>query len=259
MVPIGGMVAVMASTANAWAPPTSGQCKDGFARADGVAFSGHATCTGAVITATPPNMTAKYPRGNTTSGTTGGSNTTTLTTTQLPAHTHGGTALGVSGSPALTGAVTLTGSVGNGTLGLTNATVSGTGHTHGSGAMTAAITFSGTSVWMEEVTSSRTWPTSGYGYTFQGTGTGFSGPSGVTANARGTGASVLGSTAGPSSNVTVGLTGSVSNGTLAASNGTLATGVGTLDVSGSTDSSGTGSSYNSEPAYVEVVWVMRVK
>jgi hypothetical protein len=74
MVPIGGMVAVMPNThASAWQPPVSGAIKDGFMRADGSVVP---TCSDCTIPAgtTLPNMTTRYVKGSTTSGTTGGAN-----------------------------------------------------------------------------------------------------------------------------------------------------------------------------------------
>ena len=74
-VPIGGMVAIMPSThANAWQPPATGVIKDGFMRADG---NNVPACSDCIIPAgtAVPNMVTKYPRGNTTSGTAGGTNT----------------------------------------------------------------------------------------------------------------------------------------------------------------------------------------
>lgn len=120
-VPIGGMVTVMPNidAVNAWQPPASGVIKDGFMMADGTAItSGHVTsgCKLAVGTILP-NMTQKYPRGNTTSGTTGGNNlytpAGTNSTSNVPA-----SGLSFSGSP-------------------TSYSVSVPGHSHG---MTASST-----------------------------------------------------------------------------------------------------------------------
>jgi hypothetical protein len=94
-VPIGGMVAIMPSThANAWQPPVSGAIKDGFMRADGGTVP---TCSDCVIPAGTvlPNMTAKYPRGNTTSNLTGGGSNTqasNVTFASSPISTSGGAA-----------------------------------------------------------------------------------------------------------------------------------------------------------------------
>lgn len=88
-VPLGGIVPVAPAidATNAWQPPSSGVIKDGFMRADGTTISishrnaGCKLATGTVL----PNMVNRYPRGNTTSGSTGtGSNTVTLGTANIP-------------------------------------------------------------------------------------------------------------------------------------------------------------------------------
>jgi hypothetical protein len=81
-VPIGGMVTVMPTfNVNCWQPPATGVVKDGFMRADGGTVpAGCVIPVGTVL----PNMITKYPRGNTTSGTTGGANTVTLAANQIP-------------------------------------------------------------------------------------------------------------------------------------------------------------------------------
>jgi len=74
-VPIGGMIAVMPTTAGTWQPPTTGAIKDGFMRADGGSVPTCADCSipqGTVL----PDMRQRYAKGSNvgTSGTTGGSN-----------------------------------------------------------------------------------------------------------------------------------------------------------------------------------------
>jgi hypothetical protein len=109
-VPIGGLVAVMPSiqSTDAWQPPASGVIKDGFMRADGYTITAANVAAGCKLRGGTvlPNMTAKYLRGNTTSGSTGGANTqasSVAVATQpaftTPAHYHGkGTfAIGSSG------------------------------------------------------------------------------------------------------------------------------------------------------------------
>jgi len=91
-VPLGGMVVVMPHVdAAAWQPPASGSIKDGFMRADGTVITSTHVSQGCKFSAgaTLPSMMAKYPRGNTTSGATGGANTVTIASTNLPVHTHG--------------------------------------------------------------------------------------------------------------------------------------------------------------------------
>lgn len=80
MVPIGGMVAMMPAThANAWQPPADcSTIKDGFMRTSTAAGAACVvpTCADCVIPAgtTLPNMYQKYTRGGGTSGSTAGSN-----------------------------------------------------------------------------------------------------------------------------------------------------------------------------------------
>jgi hypothetical protein len=98
-VPVGGMVAVMPNidTTNAWQPPASGVIKDGFMRADGTTITqAHVNAgTRLVVGTVLPNMVGKYPRGNTTSGTTGGANTqesnvaATWPSYSVDGHSHG--------------------------------------------------------------------------------------------------------------------------------------------------------------------------
>lgn len=78
-VPIGGMVAVNPTmqASDAWQPPATGVIKDGFMRADGHTITAQNVTDGSMLRAGTilPNMVTKYPRGNTTSGSTGGANT----------------------------------------------------------------------------------------------------------------------------------------------------------------------------------------
>ena len=88
MVPVGGMVTVMPNIqgTDAWQPPATGVIKDGFMRADGHIITAQNVTDGSKLRAgtTLPNMIAKFPRGNTTSGTTGGNNTFKLSVLQIP-------------------------------------------------------------------------------------------------------------------------------------------------------------------------------
>lgn len=92
-IPIGGMVAVMnrnnslGALTGSWTPPATGAIKDGFMRADGGTVP---ACSDCVIPAgtTLPNMTNSYPRGNTTTGTTGGANTKDISHAHGISHVH---------------------------------------------------------------------------------------------------------------------------------------------------------------------------
>lgn len=92
-VPVGCMITAMPNidAVNAWQPPATGVIKDGFMRADGTIITASHISQGCklALNTVLPNMIQKYPRGNTTSGSTGGANTVTLTSDNLPIHTHG--------------------------------------------------------------------------------------------------------------------------------------------------------------------------
>jgi hypothetical protein len=83
--PLGSIIAITTGITGAMAVPASGSRSNGWQRADGAAIAGGSTLSG-----TTPNLSSSiYLRGATTYGGTGGSNTTLLTTAELPAHTHG--------------------------------------------------------------------------------------------------------------------------------------------------------------------------
>jgi len=243
-VPLGGLVAVMPNidVVIAWQPPATGEIKDGFMRADGTAITSTHKGLGCKLTVGTvlPNLTAKYLKGNTASGATGGSNTFT------PAGTNA-----ASNVPAL------------------------------------GLTFSGTSG-----TYSVSVP-SHYHNTFSLTagGQSFSGSASVVSNRANQPLVDTGNTASPPLNCTNIGGGSTSNyapgynWTVALNHTHLASSVtGTignqagssgdspLTASGSNTPAGTiigtataaaqvftGTQGNNEPAYVEVVWVIRVK
>jgi hypothetical protein len=211
MVPIGGMVAVMnrnnslVTLAGAWTPPATGVIKDGFMRADGGTVP---TCSDCVIPAGTvlPNMVNSYPRGNTTSGTAGGSNT-------APAHYHG---LGL-GSGLTAAGQTFTGSSGN--------------HSHGGTISGAAKDNLGH--WLVRMDSNLYYgplPTMG-GQT----------GAGVQESSNGHSHSI------PNDSVTISHTHGSSS---------VSGNIGL--VTGGCDGN-SNSSCNNEPAYVETVWVIRVK
>lgn len=97
-VPIGGMVAVMPTmqATDTWQPPATGAIKDGFMRADGHTITAQNVTDGSLLRVGTvlPNMVQKYPRGNTTSGTTGGANTqaSSVTFASQSINTTGGSA-----------------------------------------------------------------------------------------------------------------------------------------------------------------------
>jgi len=84
-VPIGGVVAVVPNLhANLWQPPSSGAIKDGFMRADGNTIPSCSDCKIPSGT-TLPNMVGRYVKGNSTSGTLTGASSRQLISNNIPA------------------------------------------------------------------------------------------------------------------------------------------------------------------------------
>lgn len=85
IVPIGAVIAIANSAA--WSLPSAGSIKDGYALCNGQSFP---SGSNPAFTGTMPNLSdERFLQGSTTSGTTGGANTITLSTANLPAHNHG--------------------------------------------------------------------------------------------------------------------------------------------------------------------------
>jgi hypothetical protein len=83
-VPLGAIIPV--GDVGAWALPASGEIKDGFALCDGTAFpaGSHPSFAG-----NRPNLSdSRFLQGSSSVGGTGGANSKTLATAELPAHTH---------------------------------------------------------------------------------------------------------------------------------------------------------------------------
>jgi hypothetical protein len=234
-VPLGGMVAVVPNldTANAWQPPASGVIKDGFMRADGATVpSGQGSpLQGKVL----PNMTPsvgndRYLKASRATSWTTGSYATSGANTYTPA--------GTVSQPSFTGAA--------GTY-----SVSVPAHYHTNGAGSALSTD----------TNTHTHRLKSLTY-----GTGYNGFVNINGNAKNMTDSPDG--AYPESTMASlfnnshahGVTGSI--GTVSGgSNGNAAFGAsGTNTPSGTVSQpSFTGTSGNNEPAYLEVVYVIRVK
>ena len=323
-VPLGCMIVAMPSidVANSWQPPLSGTIKDGFMRADGTIINaGHISqgCLLAVGTVLP-NMIQKYPRGNTTSGATGGSNTftpagtnatsnvaasgltfsgtginpsTTLAaagsftdsvsvpasgltfsgtstsySVSVPAHYHGmgtGADLNITGS----GSTTVTGTVG-GTDGTHTHTLTYRDQVVGASAGTTAVQMQVSAANnLQSITNVISTTSSGHGHGFS-----LSAPNHTHANTNFSGSIGL-VTGGQNGNLAISASGSnTPSGTIAGT----ATGTGTAtsrsswftsttytpsgSITGTATAAAqafTGTPASSEPAYVEVVWVIRVK
>lgn len=236
IVPLGAIIPMTTGLTGAMAVPTSGSVSNGWMRADGSTIPG-----GNSVSGTTPNLsTSIYLRGFTTYGATGGSNTTTLTTTELPAHTHT-IDHGHGNSFALGGTTTFASS------GHTHIMA----HTHQWGRRATGGIFSttgsdpnNTSVFNQVVVNRSADVASGG--TYAAVFTDFSTQVFYTAGvyAGGNGASGSGNnaaTAGPSGTGTVTFSGSVTN------------------VSGTNSgSSGAGSSFTNEPNYINVIYLIRV-
>jgi len=83
-VPLGAIIPV--GNVGAWALPASGEIKDGFALCDGTTFpaGSHPSFAG-----NRPNLSdSRFLQGSSSVGGTGGANSKTLATAELPAHTH---------------------------------------------------------------------------------------------------------------------------------------------------------------------------
>jgi hypothetical protein len=228
------MVVVMPNVSgNAWQPPVVGAIKDGFMRADGTVITVTHVSQGCVFAAGTvlPNMVQKYPRGNITSGTTGGANTFT------PAGTNAASNVPASG---------LTFSGTSGTY-----TVSVPAHYHGfgtgSGLGNGEHTHSQMNVYLNYHTGS--------------TGSEWHPTAATSGNSTLTKTGLIGSgESGHGHTGTIGLVTGGSNGNAAFSASGSNTPAGTIAGSATAAAQAfTGTAANSEPAYVEVVWVIRVK
>lgn len=228
MVPIGGMVTVMPNiqATDAWQPPATGVIKDGFMRADGHIITAQNVADGSMlrVNTTLPDMRNKYARGNTTSGGTGGANTVTLAANQIP---------------QLSGAFT--------------SGVNSVGHTHTitTGGISANHTHSGSTGNDSPDHSHNIWKKGQY----EGIDTNPNYPLGAGPNySQGT-ISTHGASARHAHPFTTG-TVSADHTHSGTTSGVSANHTHNTTV---TLGSASPSSVNNEPAYVEVVWVIRVK
>ena len=87
-IPLGAIIPIRSGLTGVYATPASGVVDaNGFMYCDGSVIPG-----GNAVSGSTPNLTdGRFLRGSTSSGTTGGSATFTLTTGNLPSHTHTGT------------------------------------------------------------------------------------------------------------------------------------------------------------------------
>lgn len=201
---------------------------EGFALCDGQALSGlvgHQL--GNNISNLPDLTDGRFLRGFATSGGTGGQNDVSLSTANMPSHTHGpgnfSTSLNISGSaPSLTGTTTF----------------AGAGHTHGNGSYVAAIYELSSQVRMNRVNAGFVVPTN---IAFNTSG-GF-----VASNNDSLGSKVMGTSSGNSFNRSVGITGGSYGLT------------GSNSVTGTSGSAGSGSSFDIKPVFFDVRYIIKVK
>jgi len=85
VVPLGAVIAIGHNSA--WAPPASNSIKDGFALCDGGAYP---SGSNASFSGNRPNLSdSRFLQGASSIGGTGGANSKTLSTSELPSHSHG--------------------------------------------------------------------------------------------------------------------------------------------------------------------------
>jgi len=249
LLPLGGVVATFPNLTGAYVCATT-------TAADAVGF---VKCNGGtIVDATSPMNGVVVPNinnsiflmGSTTAGSSGGNNNTTLTTTQLPVHSHGAgtyaTSIGISSTAA-------------------SGTFASSGHNHNFAHSHAAAYFSnsaggGAGYFKDSIGNSTTTIDTGNTVMFQqnnsfagggqggvqtaGTSAGTKYTSGVSSSdGGGSGSSAI--TGGPSA------TASVSGGTASLT--------GSNAVTGTSANAGTGSAYDSRPAYISAVYCMRIK
>ena len=270
-VPLGGMIAVMPTMhANAWQPPATGAIKDGFMRADGATVSAQNVTDGSQFPAGTqlPNMVSAFPRGATTSAVAAtGSDTRDISHNHAMAHTH-------DTSVAHTHGYGFSHTHGTdsqlGTISLAHA--HRFGHTHNLMNLTAANELRGWTFGWPETPAPAGWDTTiAWLHASQvGTGTG-----GLRAYITG---------GGPLTFVTNGINGVFTDGTYpttetkltdytaghshsttsqTGTTGTTSSQTGTTFTSGAasnaTTTSGGSASLDIKPAYLNTVWVIRVK
>lgn len=282
LIPLGSVIATFPSLTGAYTT----------ANTTAADANGYVLCVGQTISdATSPMNTAVIPninnsvflQGSTVDSGTGGTNSTTLTTTQLPAHTHGAgsyaTSIGVSNG---TLGVANTFVVSGGTASLTGTTsFASTAHTHnmshyhqwgytvGTGGssndfygVTSASTNQGsfTSSGTDKLMSTngavpQTGSTAVMAWAAEDTDEWYT--SGSLGQPSGSGSTAQ--TGTPSATATVGLSSTAASLTGTASLTGLIAATGSNSVTGTSASAGTGSAYDSRPNYINAVYLMRIK
>jgi hypothetical protein len=228
IVPLGAVLPTFPALSGAYAcVATTAADSNGYVLCNGQTISdGTSTMNGVVI----PNINNDvFLKGNTTSNTSGGANTVTLTSTELPAHTH----TGPSHTHTIDHGHSNTFALGGTTSFAT------TSHTHGTSTLYASIELSGSTLYGRDAFSG-SWTSTEQ---FTSLSPAYS------SIARSFGTPINGSTDTPSATGTVSFSGAVTSMTgSSGSSGTAATG-----------STGSGSAFSIQPKYITAVYVMRIK
>lgn len=252
-LPIGSVIATFPNLSGAYTTAnTTAADAAGFVLCVGQTISDVTSpMNGAVV---PAINNSVFLMGSTTAGSTGGNNTTTLTSTQLPAHTHGAgtfaTSIGVTGGTAsLTGTTTFASST----------------HTHNFAHdhqwLLTDFTGSNSSYGLTTSSASTTSITSANvdflnRLSLASTGTNAAGLSNFTAGAQNW--YTTGALAAPSGSGSTAVTAAPSaTGTVAISS-TAASATGSNTVTGTSASTGSGTGYDSRPKYISAVYLMRI-
>jgi hypothetical protein len=227
--------------------------------------NGWALCDGANGT---PNLVNRFIMGAATAGATGGTNSKTLTTNEIPAHTHGAGSIGANHSHTFSGsgshshpAGTL--AIGNHTHG--DGSLSASSHSHGDGSLAAAShnhpspSFGWSNV-LGTLNFSTTSVASGSGKTvLSGVSAGAAANFNLGSTTGNRSASVSGSTGSSSAGVS-GSTGNPSTTSLSGSTGSASVNVsGTTSqasLSGTSGSAGGGAAFDNRPAYYALAFIM---
>lgn len=240
-LPIGSIVPIAANLAGAMSIPASGTLDgNGFQYCDGVGIAAGATMTGTIY-----NLTnSRFLQGSTAAGTTGGSNSISLTEANLGSHDHG-----LNGHVHSMAGHTHSMSHGHADT-FAPFNTSSLSHIHAASTMYAQIGNHSPDQWHYNTVASPNW-TSDW---VQNAGGSKSQPDGT--NPQTFGIEVDGNTGGPSTGSSASITGSVTS--LSGNTGGNQT-TNTLGNSGNTANAGSGTAFNNRPSYLNVVYVMRVK
>ena len=254
LIPLGSVLATFPNLSGAYTTSaTTVADAQGFVLCAGQTI---ADASSPMNTAVIPNINnSVFLQGSSSAGGTGGSNSTTLTTTQLPAHTHGAgsysTSVGVTG-----GTASLTGTT----------SFASTSHTHNMAHDHQWIFVdSNTNSYVQTTSSASqgTWTNSAatlYQGAYQTITTGAAASPAYYFNASlGQSMYTSGALNPPGGSVGSATTGTPSATASVGISSTAASLTGSNSVTGTSSSAGSGTAYDSRPSYINAVFVMRVK